>query len=180
MQGQGHPAEVAAILSACAAWAGQVATASSFTSPPPAAFTRAGWCARMPAPRPVRAPIGRTRRTPIPAAARRLVHPEADALAGKLDFVSLSSGAYRVGRTAIRALRIFRDALRRGGPGGSIFSPGIPEYLQEAMRFLIVLLPRLPPATYYMRRSPVVPPIVVYADAAFEPDEPRPAGLGAC
>eukprot|EP00962_Isochrysis_galbana_P016062 scaffold4596_cov109-Isochrysis_galbana.AAC.1 len=44
---------------------------------------------------------------------------EADALAGKLDFVSLSSGAYRVGRTAIRALRIFRDALRRGGPGGS-------------------------------------------------------------
>eukprot|EP00962_Isochrysis_galbana_P042720 scaffold16054_cov127-Isochrysis_galbana.AAC.1 len=39
--------------------------------------------------------------------------------------------------------------------------------------------PRLPPATYYMRRSPV-PPIVVYTDAAFEPDDPRPAGLGAC
>jgi len=84
-----------------------------------------------------------------------------------------------VGRTAIRALRTFRDALRRGGPGGSIFSPGIPEYLQETMRFLIVLLPRLPPATYHMRRSPV-PPIVVYTDAAFEPDDPRPAGLGAC
>eukprot|EP00962_Isochrysis_galbana_P023019 scaffold6904_cov105-Isochrysis_galbana.AAC.2 len=47
-----------------------------------------------------------------------------------------------------------RYVLRRGGPGGSIFNPGIPEYLQEAMRFLIVLLPRLPPATYYMRRSP--------------------------
>eukprot|EP00962_Isochrysis_galbana_P016918 scaffold4849_cov131-Isochrysis_galbana.AAC.1 len=47
------------------------------------------------------------------------------------------------------------------------------------MRFLIVLLPRLPPATYYMRRAPV-PPIVVYTDAAFEPDDPRPAGLGAC
>eukprot|EP00962_Isochrysis_galbana_P021114 scaffold6218_cov119-Isochrysis_galbana.AAC.1 len=30
-----------------------------------------------------------------------------------------------------------------------------------------------------MRRSPV-PPIVVYTDAAFEPDDPRPAGLGAC
>eukprot|EP00962_Isochrysis_galbana_P014256 scaffold4077_cov101-Isochrysis_galbana.AAC.1 len=44
------------------------------------------------------------------------------AIAGKLDFVSLSSGAYRVGRTAIRALRIFRDALRRGGPGGSSVS----------------------------------------------------------
>eukprot|EP00962_Isochrysis_galbana_P040280 scaffold14576_cov132-Isochrysis_galbana.AAC.4 len=30
-----------------------------------------------------------------------------------------------------------------------------------------------------MRRPPV-PPIVVYTDAAFEPDDPRPAGLGAC
>lgn len=104
---------------------------------------------------------------------------QADALAGKLDFVSLSSGAYRVGRTAIRALRTFRDSLRKGGLGGSVTSPGLPEYLQEAMRFLIAILPRLPPAVYMMRKA-AVPPIVVYTDAAFEPDDPRPAGLGAC
>jgi hypothetical protein len=56
---------------------------------------------------------------------------------------------------------------------------GLPEYLKEAMRFLIVLLPRLPPSLYHMRRAPV-PPLVVYTDAAYEPDDPCPAGIGAC
>jgi hypothetical protein len=90
---------------------------------------------------------------------------QADAPAGKLDFVSLSSGAYRVGRAAIRAFRTFRDSLRKGGPGGFVTNPGLPDYLQEAMRFLIALLPHLPPAVYEMRQA-AAPPIIVYTDAA--------------
>jgi hypothetical protein len=104
---------------------------------------------------------------------------EADAMAGKLDFVSLSTGAYRVGRAAIRALRTFRDSLRKGALGGSASSPGLSEEVREAMRFLIVLLPRLPPVVYEVRRPPK-PPIVIYTDAAFEPGDSRPAGMGAC
>lgn len=60
---------------------------------------------------------------------------QADSWAGKLEFVTLSSGYHRVGRAAIRTLREFRDG-RLGSKGQSPFDPGLPNELREAIRFL--------------------------------------------
>jgi hypothetical protein len=104
---------------------------------------------------------------------------QAEEWAGKLEFLTLSSGFHRVSRAAIEEFRAFWAATRSGGPGSSVEERGLPESLKEAIGFLIILLPCLPPRTIDVR-SPIAPPLVVYTDAAYEPDSAVPAGMGAC
>jgi hypothetical protein len=104
---------------------------------------------------------------------------EAEEWAGKLEFLTLSSGFHRVGRAAIEEFRAFRAATRSGGPGSSVEERGLPESFKKAMRFRIILFPRLPPRTIDVRNL-IAPPLVVYTDAAYEPDSAIPAGMGAC
>lgn len=111
-------------------------------------------------------------------AADYLPPAQADSWAGKLEFVTLSSGFHRVGRAAIREFRAFRDG-GLGHSGNSALNPGLPEQLKDAMRFLVILLPRIPPRRLYVR-APTRPPIVIYTDASYEPQSGNPAGIGAC
>jgi hypothetical protein len=85
--------------------------------------------------------------------------------AGKLEFLTLSSEFHQVGRAAIEEFRSFRASTRSGGRRSSVLERGLPVGLKEAMRFLVILLPRLPPCTIDVR-NPIEPLMVIYTDAA--------------
>ena len=96
-------------------------------------------------------------------------------IAGKLEYTSHSASAGRFGRAAISVLHEWASR-RNGGRAGAPIE--VPPELMLALAFFAAVLPLVRPRVFKLRRAEVKPPIVVYTDARYSPNEAEPAQIG--
>ena len=88
---------------------------------------------------------------------------EGSSFVGKLEFTALSAGSHRLGRAAIAALRRYMK-----GCDTTHSNPWWPQAL-EALQFFVVVLARLPPRMFRVRRPlPKRGKILLYTDAMYK------------
>ena len=93
-------------------------------------------------------------------------------ICGKCEYTTSSGACGRVGRAPLAALRAWQHRSGRRDDGEPL-----PEFVKEALRFFIQLLPLLPPRRFFFgRKRHRRRPVVVYTDAMYDSSR-TPAGM---
>ena len=93
-------------------------------------------------------------------------------ICGKCEYTTSSGACGRVGRAPLAALRAWQHRSGRRDDGEPL-----PEFVKEALRFFIQLLPLLPPRRFFFgRKRRRRRPVVVYTDAMYDSSR-TPAGM---
>ena len=102
----------------------------------------------------------------------RLSSGLAATICGKCEYTTSSGACGRVGRAPLAALRAWQHR-----PGRRDDSESLPDFVKEAIKFFIQLLPLLPPRRFFFgRKRRKRRPIIVYTDAMYDKNR-TPAGM---